>query len=164
MMMDDTIADMGSAVIIVGGLVVSWFSMTSLDKFGTEGFLPTLITGVLIMAFTFLFTMTLSGRAAYIHIGAMLGTWMVLNVWVHIIPNQRKMLNQAKASTPVDYSLGEQAKYRSVHNNYFTLPVIFIMISNHYPMTFGHEFSWVIIVLMFIQGAFIRHYFNLTKW
>ena len=167
MMVDDTIADIsGAAAIIIGfgGLVVSWFLYDWVwTNLGRKGFLPTLITGVLIMAFTFLFTMTLSGRAAYIHIGAMLGTWMVLNVWVHIIPNQRKMLNQAKASTPVDYSLGEQAKYRSVHNNYFTLPVIFIMISNHYPMTFGHEFSWVIIVLMFVQGAFIRHYFNLTN-
>jgi len=167
MMVDDTIANISGAAAIAigfGGLVISWFIYDWVwSNLGRKGFLPTLLTGVLIMVFTFLFTMTLSGRAAYIHIGAMLGTWMVLNVWVHIIPNQRKMLNQAKANESVDYSLGEQAKYRSVHNNYFTLPVIFIMISNHYPMTFGHEFSWLIIVLMFIQGAFIRHYFNLTN-
>ena len=167
MMVDDTIANISGAASIAigfGGLVISWFIYDWIwSNLGRKGFLPTLLTGILIMLFTFLFTKTLSGRAAYIHIGAMLGTWMVLNVWAHIIPNQRKMLNQAIAKQPVDYSLGEQAKYRSVHNNYFTLPVIFIMISNHYPMTFGHEFSWLIIVLMFIQGAFIRHYFNLTN-
>ena len=167
MMVDDTVANIsGAAAIFIGfgGLVISWFLYDWVwSNLGRKGFLPTIITGVLIMVFTFLFTMTLSGRAAYIHIGAMLGTWMVLNVWVHIIPNQKKMLNQAKAGDEVDYTLGEQAKYRSVHNNYFTLPVLFIMISNHYPMTFGHEFSWLIIVLMFIIGAFIRHYFNLTN-
>ena len=141
MMVDDTIANISGAAAITigfGGLIISWFIYDWIwNNLGRKGFLPTFLTGTIIMVFTFLFTMTLSGRAAYIHIGAMLGTWMVLNVWVHIIPNQRKMLNQAKAKTPVDYSLGEQAKYRSVHNNYFTLPVIFIMISNHYPMTFA---------------------------
>ena len=167
MMVDETVADISGALSILiglGGLIVSWFIYDLIWRnLGRKGFLPTFLTGILILIFTALFTQTLSGRAAYIHIGAMLGTWMVLNVWVHIIPNQRKMLNQAKANQPVDYSLGEQAKYRSVHNNYFTLPVIFIMISNHYPMTFGHDYSWVIIVLMFIVGAFIRHYFNLTN-
>ncbi len=167
MMVDDTIANISGALSIfigLGGLIVSWFIYDWVwSNLGRKGYLPTLITGILILLFTILFTETLSGRAAYIHIGAMLGTWMVLNVWVHIIPNQRKMLNQAKENEPVQYSLGEQAKYRSVHNNYFTLPVIFIMISNHYPMTFGHEFSYVIIILMFILGAFVRHYFNLTN-
>ena len=167
MMVDETIAKISGAMAIfigLGGLIISWFIYDFIwNNLGKKGFLPTFLTAILTLFFTFLFTYTLSGRAAYIHIGGMLGTWMVLNVWVHIIPNQRKMLNQAKAQKPVDYSLGEQAKYRSVHNNYFTLPVIFIMISNHYPMTFGHEFSWMVILLMFIVGAFVRHYFNLTN-
>lgn len=99
-----------------------------------------------------------SGRAAYIHFGAVLGTIMVANVWIRILPGQKKMLDDAMAGRTPDYSQGKFAKVRSVHNSYMTFPVIFMMISNHYASTFGNEYNWVIILLMFIVGGGVRHY------
>ena len=99
-----------------------------------------------------------SGRAAFIHFGAILGTIMVANVWVRILPGQQKMLDDAMAGREVDYSAGKYAKVRSVHNSYMTFPVIFMMISNHYANTFGHEYNWVVILLLFILGAGVRHH------
>ena len=102
---------------------------------------------------------TLSGRAAYIHIGGMLGTWMTANVFMRIIPRQLKMVEACKRSEPVNQEWGKNAKNRSTHNTYFTLPVIFIMLSNHFPSTYGHEYNWVILLLVSAAGASIREYF-----
>jgi len=103
----------------------------------------------------------LSGRAAYIHTGAVLGTWMVANVWMRIIPGQAKSLAAVEAGEVVDPKWASNAKNRSVHNNYFTLPVIFIMLSNHFPATYGHDLNWLILILLGLAGASIRHFFNL---
>jgi uncharacterized membrane protein/plastocyanin len=102
---------------------------------------------------------TLSGRAAYIHVGAMLGTWMTLNVLMRIIPRQRKMVEASKKGEPVNQEWAKNAKARSTHNTYFTLPVIFIMLSNHFPMTYGHELNWLMLLLVCAAGAAIRYYF-----
>jgi len=102
---------------------------------------------------------TLSGRAAYIHIGGMLGTWMTANVFLRIIPRQVKMVEASKNNLPVNQEWGKNAKNRSTHNTYFTLPVIFIMLSNHFPMTYGHTYNWVILLLISAAGACIREYF-----
>ena len=104
-----------------------------------------------------------SARGAYMHIGAMLGTIMVANVWMIIIPAQRKLVDATKAGTALDARLAFNAKQRSVHNNYMTLPVIFIMISSHYPSTFGHEHAWAVLIVVFIAGALVRHWFNLRN-
>jgi uncharacterized membrane protein len=87
----------------------------------------------------------LSGRAAYIHVGAMIGTIMVANVAMVIIPGQRKMVNAMMAGRSPIRSTASAAKQRSVHNNYFTLPVLFIMISNHFAMTYRHEHAWAVL-------------------
>ena len=103
----------------------------------------------------------LSGRAVYIQIGAMLGTIMVANVAQVIIPSQRRMVAakaQGVAPDPLDALLGKQ---RSVHNNYFTLPVLFTMISNHYPLTYGHPRGWAVLIVILLLAAYIRHFFNL---
>jgi uncharacterized membrane protein len=100
------------------------------------------------------------GRAAYIHIGTSIGTIMVANVFFVILPGQKRVVEAMRAGklpNPID---GKRAKQRSVHNNYFTLPVIFIMISNHYPMTYGHPYAWAILVLISAAGVSIRHFFN----
>ncbi len=110
---------------------------------------------------TFLLCHTLSGRAAYIHIGAMLGTWMAGNVFMRIIPRQVKMVEATKKGEPVNIEWGLNAKNRSTHNTYFTLPVIFIMMSNHFPSTYGHELAALILLLLTGAGAFIRQYFIL---
>ncbi len=102
---------------------------------------------------------TLSGRAAYIHIGGMLGTWMIANVFMRIIPRQLKMVEASRKNEAVNPDWGKNAKNRSTHNTYFTLPVIFIMISNHFPATYGHDFNWIILLLVCAAGAAIREYF-----
>ncbi len=102
---------------------------------------------------------TLSGRAAYMHIGGMIGTWMTANVFLRIIPRQVKMVEATKEGKRVNQEWAKNAKNRSTHNTYFTLPVIFIMISNHFPSTYGSSFNWLILLLVSAAGACIREYF-----
>jgi uncharacterized membrane protein len=102
-----------------------------------------------------------SDRAAYIQIGAMIGTMMAGNVFFVIIPNQKIVVADILAGRPVDPKLGQAAKLRSVHNNYMTLPVLFIMISNHYPMTYAGPYNWLSLGLISAAGISIRHFFNL---
>jgi uncharacterized membrane protein len=100
-----------------------------------------------------------SGRGAYIHFGAVLGTIMAANVFFVIIPGQRKMVEAAARGEPPNPQDGIKAKQRSVHNTYFTLPVLFVMTSNHYALTFAHEYNWIILVAISLAGALIRVYF-----
>ncbi len=99
------------------------------------------------------------GRGAYIHFGAVLGTIMVANVFFVIIPGQKKMVAAATRGEVPDPEPGLRAKQRSVHNTYFTLPVLFVMTSNHYAMAFGHEYNWLILIGIALAGALIRIYF-----
>jgi uncharacterized membrane protein/plastocyanin len=117
------------------------------------------LTLLWLVAMTYLLTHTISGRAAYLHVGAMLGTWMTANVFMRIIPRQIKMVEASKKGEEVNQEWGKNAKNRSTHNTYFTLPVIFIMLSNHFPNTYGHDYSWVILLLICAGGAAIREYF-----
>ena len=109
----------------------------------------------------FALSKVLSGRAMYVQIGAMLGTIMAANVLFVIIPGQRQLVlakEQGRAPDPV---YGMRGKQRSVHNNYFTLPVLLTMISNHYPMTYGHPRAWLVLVALLLLAAYVRHFFNL---
>ncbi len=117
----------------------------------------TAVSIVLLVGLTYGLCHLFSGRAAYIHTGAVLGTLMVANVWIRILPNQQKMLDAALAGQTPDYSQGKYAKVRSVHNSYMTFPVLFTMISNHYAHTFGHDHNWVVLLLLVVFGAGIRH-------
>ncbi|MFP5385694.1 MAG: urate hydroxylase PuuD [Bacteriovoracia bacterium] len=112
-----------------------------------------------LIGMTYVLCHTLSGRAAYLHVGAMLGTWMTANVFMRIIPRQLEMVRASGAGEPVNQEWGINAKNRSTHNTYFTLPVIFTMLSNHFPNTYGHEYNWVILLLICLGGAAIREYF-----
>ncbi|WP_442581476.1 urate hydroxylase PuuD [Mesorhizobium sp. ASY16-5R] len=105
---------------------------------------------------THLFT----GRAAFLHLGAITATIMSCNVFMVIIPNQKIVVADLIAGRKPDAKYGKIAKTRSLHNNYLTLPVLFLMLSNHYPLAFGTEFNWIIASLVFIIGVLIRHYFN----
>jgi uncharacterized membrane protein len=102
-----------------------------------------------------------SARAAYMHVGAMIGTVMVANVFFIIIPNQRKVVADLVAERTPDPALGQAARQRSLHNNYMTLPVLFIMISPHYPMTYGAGRPWLVLALLGLTGVAVRHVFNL---
>jgi uncharacterized membrane protein len=102
-----------------------------------------------------------SARAAYIHVGAIIGSVMVANVFFIIIPNQKKVVADLVAGRTPDPALGKAAKQRSLHNNYMTLPVLFLMISHHYPMTYGAERPWLVLALLGLTGVAVRHVFNL---
>ena len=104
------------------------------------------------------YTSIFSGRAAFLHLGAITATLMTANVFFIIIPNQKIVVSDLKAGRIPDPKYGIIAKQRSTHNNYLTLPVIFFMLSNHYPLAFGSELNWVIAPLVFLLGVSIRHY------
>jgi len=104
-----------------------------------------------------------AGRAEYIQIGAMLGTMMAGNVFFVIIPAHWELIRAKQAGREPDAAAGLRAKQRSVHNNYLTLPVVFTMISNHFPITYGHSYSWLILVALLVIGVWVRHFFNLRQ-
>jgi uncharacterized membrane protein len=101
-----------------------------------------------------------SNRGAFIHLGAIIGTVMAANVFLVIIPNQKKIVAALLAGEPVDPALGKRGKMRSVHNNYMTLPVLFLMVSNHYPMVIDHPLNWLLVAGIGLSGVTIRHFFN----
>ena len=106
------------------------------------------------------YTQIFTGRAAFLHLGAITATIMSCNVFIVIIPNQKIVVADLINNKTPDPKYGKIAKLRSTHNNYLTLPVIFLMLSNHYPLAFGTEYNWVIASLVFLMGVTIRHYFN----
>jgi uncharacterized membrane protein len=102
-----------------------------------------------------------SGRAMYLQVGAMLGTMMVGNVFFVIIPSRWELVRAKQAGREPDPAANARGKLRSIHNNYLTLPVVFTMLSNHFPFTYGHSYSWLILVVLLVIGAWVRHFFNL---
>ncbi len=115
---------------------------------------------VLLVAVAFGYTHVFSGRGAFIHIGALVGTIMVGNVFLLIIPNQRIVVRELLAGRTPDPALGEAAKTRSVHNNYLTLPVVFVMLSNHYAFVYTGRWSWLVLAAVFIASFLVRHWYN----
>ena len=112
---------------------------------------------VLLAAVTFIACRYLSGRAAFMHVGALLGTIMVANVWERILPAQRQMIAATQAGKQADFTLGERAKQRSVHNSYMTFPLLFIMLSNHFSATYASPLNWLVLLLLFVAGGAVRH-------
>ncbi|TIS58680.1 MAG: cysteine desulfurase [Mesorhizobium sp.] len=145
------------ATIGVGWIVYDLLCRSPLGKSDT-GLMLVLYCVLVFIAWglTHLFT----GRAAFLHLGAITATIMSANVFMVIIPNQKIVVADLIAGRKPDPKYGKIAKQRSLHNNYLTLPVLFLMLSNHYPLAFGTEFNWVIASLVFIIGVLIRHYFN----
>ncbi len=124
----------------------------------------TVVLGILVFALILIasafYTRVFSGRGAFIHVGALVGSIMAANVFMVIIPNQKKMVAQLLAGEAPDPKYGKIGKQRSVHNNYLTLPVLVMMVSGHYPFLYGHPHSWLVVALILIAGALIRHYLN----
>ncbi|MEX0969328.1 MAG: urate hydroxylase PuuD [Paracoccaceae bacterium] len=114
----------------------------------------------LLVALAWFYTQIFTGRAAFLHLGAITATIMSANVFMVIIPNQKIVVADLKAGRVPDAKYGKIAKLRSTHNNYLTLPVLFLMLSNHYPLAFATQYNWVIASLVFLIGVTIRHYFN----
>ncbi len=152
------------AIALSGGaLAAGWFVYDRLCKspLGRHTRWLALAVFVLTIAFTFLFTHVFSGRAAFLHIGALLGTIMSANVFFVIIPNQKVVVADLLAGRMPDPALGEQAKQRSLHNNYLTLPVVLTMISSHYPMLFEQPYAWQFAAALIVGAGLVRHYHNL---
>jgi uncharacterized membrane protein len=155
----------GAIAIGVGTLVVSWFAYDFLCRSpvaARPGVFAALLA-VLITALAWGLSQVFSARAAYVHVGAMLGTIMAANVFRVIIPAQREMVDAMAAGRSPNAARGKQAALRSLHNNYFTLPVLFIMVSSHYPATFGHPWSWLVLAGLALVGVGTRHWFNLRN-
>ena len=166
MMVDRTVADLTSGQAIglgLGSLVAGWivYDLLCRSPLGKHDLAFGVVVFALLVGAAWLLTHFLSGRAAYIHVGAMIGTIMVANVAMVIIPGQRRMVAALRAGQQPDPVYGIRGKQRSVHNNYFTLPVLFIMISNHFAMTYRHPHAWAVLGTIMAAGVFIRHFFNL---
>ncbi len=151
-----------AAAIGIGGLGLSWLVYEGLCRspLGKNGLLLGIVLFFYILGAAYVFTQVFNGRAAFLHTGAMIATWMSASVFFVIIPNQKKVVADLIAGRSPNPRLGKEAKLRSTHNNYLTLPVIFMMLSNHYPLVWSSRYAVGIVGLVLIAGAVIRHFFN----
>ena len=151
------------AILISGGsLAIGWLIYDNLCK-SPLGERPTVLMLLLFVALVIMgwgYDQVFTGRAALLHLGAFTATIMTANVFLVIMPNQRIVVADLKAGRAADPKYGKIAKLRSTHNNYLTLPVIFLMLSNHYPLAFASDYNWLIAALIFLMGVTIRHFFN----
>ncbi len=149
-------------LISAASLTVGWLVYDFLCKSGL-GERPTLLMVLLFVLLVVMgwgYNQIFTGRAMMLHLGAFTATIMTANVFFIIMPNQRIVVADLKAGRVPDAKYGKIAKLRSTHNNYLTLPVIFLMLSNHYPLAFATQWNWIIAALVFLMGVTIRHYFN----
>ncbi len=151
-----------AAGIAFGTLLIAWLFYEGLCRspLAKHEVAMALVGYVFLVAVTYGFTHVFSGRGAFTQIGALIGTIMVANVFIIIIPYQRKTVAALIAGKEPDPEWGEEGKRRSVHNNYLTLPVIFLMIANHYPLMFATRYNWLIVAIVLLIGPVIRHFFN----
>ena len=151
-----------AAAIGIGGIALSWLVYEGLCRslLGRNGVVLGIALFFYVLAAAYAFTQVFNGRAAFLHTGAMIATWMSASVFFIIIPNQKKVVAELLAGRSPDPRLGKEAKLRSNHNNYLTLPVIFLMLSNHYPLAWSSRHAVAIIGLIVVTGAAIRHFFN----
>jgi uncharacterized membrane protein len=163
-LIDGSVMDLPVAAAIAisaGSLVAGWLVYDGLCRLVKHELTLSIVVYVLLVAAAWGYAQVFGGRAAYVHVGALIGTIMVWNVFFHIIPGQKRMVSEIRAGKDPDPTPGIIGKQRSVHNTYFTLPVLFVMISNHYPMTYGSKHGWAILAVFMLAGALIRQYFVL---
>jgi len=165
MMIDPSVYDLSPTVAIaigIGSGILSWFVYDLLCKSSLKE--KPLVLGTLIFIYlamlAYLLTQFLSPRAAYIHVGAAIGTIMAANVFFGIIPAQKELVKALTEGRIPDASYGASGLLRSRHNNYFTLPVLFIMISNHFPSSYGNQYNWLVLIAVSAVGILVRHYYN----
>lgn len=168
MVIDKNIFDMSAWAAIgigIGSFIVCWLVYDLLCKtpLAQKAAWFALVAFVLAMGSAWFYTQVFSARAAYTHFGAMLGTLMAANVFFVIIPAQKAMVKAASEGMPLDPQLGRNAGLRSLHNNYLTMPVLFVMISNHFPTTFGYKYPWLILGIISLGVAGVKHYLNLKE-
>lgn len=164
-LVDPAVADIGTPLAILislASLAFGWLAYDQICKsrFGDDNTRLMILLYVILVGMSYFYASVFSGRAALLHLGAFTATIMTANVFFIIMPNQRIVVADLKAGRVPDAKYGKIAKQRSTHNNYLTLPVIFLMLSNHYPLAFASEANWIIASLVFLMGVTIRHYFN----
>jgi uncharacterized membrane protein len=150
-------------ILISGGsLTIGWIAYDYMckSKLGEHSTLLMLLLFVILIVMSWGYNQIFTGRAALLHLGAFTATIMTGNVFFQIMPNQRIVVADLKAGRTPDAKYGKIAKLRSTHNNYLTLPVVFLMLSTHYPLSFATDYAWIIASLVFLTGVTIRHYFN----
>jgi len=158
-------SEITAILISAGSLIFGWFAYDGLCKSPLKKYpIAFFVVGFLFLCLTAYFYSTVfSSRASYIHLGAFIGTIMVGNVFRNIIPAQKILVSEAKKGKTPDPKYGQAALLRSRHNNYLTLPVLFIMVSNHFPSTYGNSQPWLILMGISLVGICIRHYFNIRR-
>ena len=164
-LLDPTKADISlwqGILISAGSLTIGWiiYDFLCKSRLGDQPTTLMLLLFALLVAMSWGYNQIFTGRAALLHLGAFTATIMTANVFFIIMPNQRIVVKDLQEGRTPDAKYGKIAKLRSTHNNYLTLPVIFLMLSNHYPLSFGTQYSWIIASLIFLTGVTIRHYFN----
>jgi uncharacterized membrane protein len=164
-LIDPNVADLQTwqaIAISLGSLAFGWiaYDLICKSRFGDDNTRLMLGLYVILVGMAWGYTQVFTGRAALLHLGAFTATIMSANVFMIIMPNQRIVVADLKAGRKPDPKYGKIAKQRSTHNNYLTLPVIFLMLSNHYPLIFATEYNWLIASLVFLMGVTIRHWFN----
>ena len=164
-LLDPTKADLTlfQGIMISGGsLTIGWLAYDAMckSKLSEHPTVLMLLLFVILVVMSWGYHQIFTGRAALLHLGAFTATIMTANVFFQIMPNQRIVVADLKAGRVPDAKYGKIAKVRSTHNNYLTLPVVFLMLSNHYPLAFATEYAWIIAALIFLTGVSIRHYFN----
>jgi uncharacterized membrane protein len=164
-LVDRTVLDISPRTAIalsLALLLVPWliYELLCRSPLGRNEMALALVGYVFLVAITYGYTHVFSGRGAFNQIGALIGTIMVANVFAIIIPNQKKVVAALIAGRQPEAWLGEQGKQRSVHNNYLTLPVVFLMISIHYPLLYATKYNWLIVAIVLLVGPVIRHFFN----
>lgn len=149
-------------LISAATLTIGWivYDFLCKSKLGERSTVLMLLLFVLLVAMGWGYTRVFTGRAMMLHLGAFTATIMTANVFFIIMPNQRIVVADLKEGRTPDPEYGKIAKLRSTHNNYLTLPVIFLMLSTHYPLAFATEYNWLIAAIIFLMGVTIRHYFN----
>jgi len=165
-MLNPNVIGVGSATAIsigLASLLASWifYDLLCRSPLSRQEWLVALLIFAWFALLAWILNTWLSGRAAYIHIGAAIGTIMVANVFRVIIPAQKDLVHAKLLNIKPDPGKGLKALQRSRHNNYFTLPVLFIMISGHFPATYGHAYNWLILLVFSVAAVAIRHYFNI---
>lgn len=152
-----------AVALSLGSLLGAWLVYDTLWR--TVGKSQPQVAGIVsllaLLGIAFLYTQVFSGRAAYLHVGVLLGSMMTGNVWFVIVPSQRALVAATQSGQEQDYALNQKAKQRSIHNNYMTFPLLFVMLSNHFPATYSHPLNWLVLFVVMFGGAGVRHLMNI---
>jgi uncharacterized membrane protein len=157
------VAQSTAVAVGIGTIVLGWVAYDLLwrSPLRYKPILAGTLCLVALFALSWGLTQILTPRAAFIHVGVLLGTLMTGNVWMVIVPSQVELVSATKEGRPQDRVISLRAKERSIHNNYMTFPLIFIMVSNHFPTAYGHHLNWLILAVLMVGGALVRHFMNI---